>query len=83
LLGGVVHAHFPDPYHPTLISLPGEPYGETVVRYIEEELFEKILPAEDIAGIWSNRFQGEGGYVIPAAVFSQRCENYATGMAFC
>ncbi len=80
LLGGVVHAPFPDPYHPTLISLPGEPYGETVVRYIEEELFEKILPAEDIAGILVEPIQGEGGYVIPAAGFfpalRKLCDRY-------
>jgi 4-aminobutyrate aminotransferase len=80
LLGGVVHAPFPDPYHPTLISFPGEPYGETVVRYIEEELFEKILPAEDIAGILVEPIQGEGGYVIPAAGFfpalRKLCDRY-------
>ncbi len=45
LMSGVVHAPYPNPYHPILASQPGEDYGETVVRYIEEEILGKILPA--------------------------------------
>ena len=36
LMNGVVHAPFPNPYRPILDRNPGEDYGETVVRYIEE-----------------------------------------------
>lgn len=35
LMSGVVHAPYPNPYHPILAGLPGEDYGETVVHYIE------------------------------------------------
>jgi len=51
LMNGVVHAPFPNTYHPVLASLPGEDYGETVVRYIEEQILGRIVPAEDVAGI--------------------------------
>jgi 4-aminobutyrate aminotransferase len=69
LMSGVVHAPYPNHYHPILASLPGEDYGETVVRYIEEEILGKILPADDVAGILVEPIQGEGGYVVPNAGF--------------
>jgi len=69
LMSGVVHAPYPNAYHPILASLPGEDYGETVVRYIEEEILGKIIPADDVAGILVEPIQGEGGYVVPAPGF--------------
>ena len=69
LLNGVFHAPFPNPYHPILERKRGEAYGETVVRYIEEQLFHHILPADEVAGILVEPIQGEGGYVVPAEGF--------------
>ena len=69
LMSGVVHAPYPNPYHPILAGLPNEDYGETVVRYIEEEILGKITPAEDVAGILVEPIQGEGGYIVPPKGF--------------
>ena len=69
LMNGVTHVPYPDPYRPVLQSLPGEPYGETVIRYIEEQIFAKVLPHRDVAGILVETIQGEGGYVVPAPGF--------------
>lgn len=69
LMNGVVHVPFPDPYRPILESNPGEGYGETVVRYIEEQVLGRLLPPEDVAGILIEPIQGEGGYVLPAPGF--------------
>jgi len=69
MMGGVTHVPFPDPYRPLLESLPGEYYGETVVRYIEEQISAKVLPATEVAGILVETIQGEGGYVLPAPGF--------------
>jgi len=69
LLNGVVHVPFPDPYRPVLTSLPGEDYGVTVVRYIEEKVLGHVLPAEEVAGILVEPIQGEGGYVFPTEGF--------------
>jgi 4-aminobutyrate aminotransferase len=69
LMNGVVHVPFPDPYRPILQSLPGEDYGETVVRYIEEQVLYKVLPPDDVAGILVEPIQGEGGYIIPSPSF--------------
>lgn len=69
LMNGVLHAPYPDPYRPLLQSRPGEDYGQTVVRYIEEELLGRLAPPEDVAGILVEPVQGEGGYVVPEASF--------------
>ena len=69
LMNGVVHAPFPDPYHPMLDLTPGEDYGERVVRYIEEQILEKLLPPSEVAGILVEPIQGEGGYIIPPKGF--------------
>lgn len=69
LMNGVVHAPFPDPYRRVLQGLPDEDYGETVVKYIENEILGKIIPAESVAGILVEPIQGEGGYIIPPSGF--------------
>ncbi len=69
LMSGVVHAPYPNPYHPILATQPGEDYGEAVVRYIDEQILGKILPAEDVAGMLIEPIQGEGGYVVPTPGF--------------
>lgn len=62
---GVVHVPYPDPYRPVLVSRPGEDYGETVVRYIEEQILDRLVPPDEVAGIIVEPIQGEGGYVVP------------------
>jgi 4-aminobutyrate aminotransferase len=69
LMNGVVHAPFPNPYRPILDRLSGEDYGETVVRYIEDEILGHILPPDEVAGILVETIQGEGGYIVPPAGF--------------
>lgn len=75
LMSGVVHAPYPNSYHPILASAPGEDYGEAVVHYIEEEILGRILPAEDVAGILVEPIQGEGGYVVPTPGFFPALRN--------
>jgi 4-aminobutyrate aminotransferase len=80
LMNGVVHAPYPDTYHPILQCKPGEDYGQAVVRYIEEEILIRIAPAEEVAGILVEPIQGEGGYIIPPASFfpalRELCDRY-------
>jgi 4-aminobutyrate aminotransferase len=80
LMNGVVHAPFPNPYRPILDRQPGEDYGETVVRYIEEEILGHILPPDEVAGVLVETIQGEGGYIVPPAGFfpalRELCDKY-------
>lgn len=69
LLNGVVHVPFPDPYRPLLAVNPGSDYGEVVVEYIEKQMFEHVVPADEVAGIVVEPIQGEGGYILPTPGF--------------
>ncbi len=79
-MDGVVHVPYPDVYRPLLASRPGEPYGKTVVRYLEEEIFGRIMPGEEVAGIIIEPIQGEGGYIVPPPEFfpalREVCDKY-------
>jgi 4-aminobutyrate aminotransferase len=80
LMNGVVHAPFPNPYRPVLDRQAGEDYGETVVRYIETEILDHILPPDEVAGILVETIQGEGGYIVPPPGFfpalRELCDKY-------
>lgn len=80
LLNGVVHIPYPNPYRPLLQSKPGEDYGETVVRYLEEQILKKLVSPKDIAAVLVEPIQGEGGYVVPTPGFfpalRRLCDRY-------
>jgi 4-aminobutyrate aminotransferase len=80
LMPGVTHVPFPDPYRPILHRKINEDYGETVVRFIEEEIFDHNVPGDEIAGILVEPIQGEGGYLVPADGFfpalRKLCDKY-------
>lgn len=80
LMNGVVHAPFPDTYRPVLERKPGEDYGETVVRYIKEQILDHILPPDEVAGVLVETIQGEGGYIVPPEGFypalRELCDKY-------
>jgi 4-aminobutyrate aminotransferase len=80
LMNGVVHAPFPDPYRPVLERKHGEDYGEAVVRYINEQILDHILPPDEVAGVLVETIQGEGGYIIPPDGFypalRKLCDKY-------
>jgi 4-aminobutyrate aminotransferase len=40
-----------------------------VVRYIEEEIFARIVPPRDVAAFLIEPIQGEGGYIVPPPDF--------------
>jgi 4-aminobutyrate aminotransferase len=79
-MSGVVHVPYPDPYRQVLESPPREDYGDTVVRYIEEQILTKVIPPDDLAGILIEPIQGEGGYIIPSPGFfpalRRLCDKY-------
>ncbi len=68
----VYHVPYPNAYRPILLSEDGESYGDTVVNYLENELFRTTLAPDDVAAILVEPIQGEGGYVVPAPNFFRR-----------
>ena len=80
LMPGVTHVPFPNTYRPLLERRAGEDYGQTIVRYIEEEVFGHNVPGDEVAGILVEPIQGEGGYLIPPDSFfpalRELCDKY-------
>jgi len=80
LMPGVTHIPYPNEFRPVLERKPGEDYGETVIRYLEEQVFGHNVPADEVAGILVEPIQGEGGYVVPSDGFfpalRKLCDKY-------
>jgi 4-aminobutyrate aminotransferase len=47
------------------------------VRVLEDQLFKTVLPAEEVAGIFVEPVQGEGGYLVPPKEFHQELRRIA------
>jgi 4-aminobutyrate aminotransferase len=69
---GVTHVRYPYAYR----GCSGGPQEEKAfalacARYIEEKLFKSTLPPEEVAAIFIEPIQGEGGYVVAPDIFMQ------------
>jgi 4-aminobutyrate aminotransferase len=47
------------------------------VKVLEDQLFKTILPADEVAGIFVEPIQGEGGYLVPPAKFHEELRRVA------
>ncbi|MFQ5343546.1 MAG: aminotransferase class III-fold pyridoxal phosphate-dependent enzyme, partial [Anaerolineae bacterium] len=63
LMPGVTHVPYPNPYHP--MASDGRSESKAVIDYIENSLFARIVPADEVAAVFVEPIQGEGGYVVP------------------
>ena len=65
LVPGVTHIRYPYAYRGcTGGAQEEEAFSLGCARYIEEKLFKTILPPEEVAAIFVEPIQGEGGYVV-------------------
>src|SRR5271168_4969441 len=70
LVGGVTHVQYPYPYRGNMRStLSDEEYSLNCARYIEERIFKTIVAPEEVAAIFVEPIQGEGGYVVAPTNF--------------
>jgi hypothetical protein len=85
LVPGVTHVRYPYAYRGcTGGAQEEEAFSLGCARYIEEKLFKTILPPEEVAAIFIEPIQGEGGYVVPRPTTScASCAPSATVTAFC
>ncbi|MGC1200558.1 MAG: aminotransferase class III-fold pyridoxal phosphate-dependent enzyme, partial [Candidatus Acidiferrales bacterium] len=73
LLAGVFHMPFPDTYRGTYGIRP-ENASADCLGYLENELFRRLVDPEEVAGIFIEPLQGEGGYLPAPADFLQGLE---------
>jgi 4-aminobutyrate aminotransferase len=72
LVPGVTHVRYPDVYRGCSGGpQDAEAFALGCARYIEEKLFKTILPPEEVAAIFVEPIQGEGGYVVAPTIFMQ------------
>lgn len=70
LVSGVTHVPYPYAYRGNMQStLSDEEYALNCARYIEERIFRTIVAPEEVAAIFVEPVQGEGGYVVAPTNF--------------
>jgi 4-aminobutyrate aminotransferase len=79
LLSGVFHMPYPDTYRGTYGVSP-ERASADCLSYLENELFRRRVDPEEVAGIFIEPIQGEGGYILAPPEFLQGlqriCQKY-------
>jgi 4-aminobutyrate aminotransferase len=68
LLPGVTHIPYANCYR-CPYNLEPEDCGVYCARVIEEQLFRTSVPSDEVAAIFVEPIQGEGGYVVPPPEF--------------
>ncbi|HJX22991.1 MAG TPA: acetyl ornithine aminotransferase family protein [Candidatus Bathyarchaeia archaeon] len=67
----VIHVPYPNPYRCPL-SVNANSCDLEVVSYIEDEIFKREVSPEEVAAIFVEPIQGEGGYIVPHKGFLKR-----------
>lgn len=70
LVPGVTHVPYPNVYRRPAGTDPRQ-YAIECARFIEDRVFTATVPPEEVAAIFVEPIQGEGGYVIPPPEFLQ------------
>jgi 4-aminobutyrate aminotransferase len=68
LLPGVVHIPYPDPYHCSL-GHKSDVCGSEIIEFLQDQVFHRLVDPADVAAIFIEPIQGEGGYVPAPAPF--------------
>ena len=72
LMSGVTHVPYPDLYRGRKDAAQDpDAFALSCARFIEEKLFKTTLPPEEVAAIFVEPVQGEGGYVVAPTIFMQ------------
>jgi 4-aminobutyrate aminotransferase len=72
LMPGVTHVRYPDVYRGCSGGAQdAERFALGCARFIEDKLFKTTLAPEEVAAIFVEPVQGEGGYVVAPTIFMQ------------
>jgi len=70
LVPGITHIPYPYCYRCPYKHCETE-CGTDCVRWLEDTLFQTTIPPEEVAAIFVEPIQGEGGYIVPPPMFHQ------------
>jgi 4-aminobutyrate aminotransferase len=77
LMPGVTHVPFPDLYRRPAGS-DARQYAIDCARFIEEKVFKTTVPPEEVAAIFVEPVQGEGGYLVAPPEFLRELRRICT-----
>jgi 4-aminobutyrate aminotransferase len=73
-------AKYHEGFGPLLPGVHHVPFGSTGLDELEQRLFKRLVPPTEVAAIFVEPIQGEGGYIVPDAAFLPRlreiCDRY-------
>jgi 4-aminobutyrate aminotransferase len=76
LVPGVIHAPYPNPYRPP-DGISPEECDRFAIDWIRNVAFRHLVDPEEVAAIFVEPIQGEGGYVIPPKRFFKELSDLA------
>ena len=65
LVPSVLHANYPYPYRAAPHLDTPEKVADDCLNYLRETVFKRMVNANEVAAIFVEPIQGEGGYVVP------------------
>ncbi len=71
--GHVIKLPYPNPYRPVYGEAPHET-GQRVLDYLENYIFQQVCAPDDIAGMFVEAVQSDGGDIVPPDDFLPRLE---------
>ncbi len=71
LIQGIIHIPYPDPYRPPF-GVSGNYVSDAIIDYIENVLFKRLVDPEEVAAVFFEPIQGEGGYIVPPQDFFKK-----------
>jgi 4-aminobutyrate aminotransferase len=85
LIPGVHHVPYPNCYRCPFGQIPSD-CGVECIKHIEDVVIRHIVPSDEIAAIFFEPVQGEGGYVVPPRKFvdelQELCRRHRILLAF-
>jgi len=76
LLPGITHVPYPYCYR-CPFNLPYPECSYHCIDFIDEQVLQKYVPPEEVAGFVFEPIQGEGGYIVPPPDYFQRLKKLA------
>jgi 4-aminobutyrate aminotransferase len=77
LVPGVTHVPYPYCYRCPFHQQDCLECGVACVEWIREDLFKRSIPPEEVAAIFVEPIQGEGGYIVPPPEFHKKLYDLA------
>ncbi len=68
----VIHAPYPYPYRCPFNTASDDDCADACIGYIEDNVFAKEAAPDEIAAVFIEPVQGEGGYIVPPKRFMQK-----------